>query len=195
MKKLLLPLLLTSMTIFAVDLTYYDSNRLLNQSAPGQKLSQVVLDKFAPQQTDIDVLSVTIKTQEAQLTKYYKSAASYNDMSDADKSAYTNLVASYRSNLSKLSHMTQVYNQQKDAVTKYVNIQLNILASRAVKSYALSHNLQAIYRANQFGYVESSFDVTDKILPELDALDVTDVISAVKTANVGFKVNNDFESR
>lgn len=195
MKKLLLPLLLTSMTIFAVDLTYYDSNRLLNQSAPGQKLSQVVLDKFAPQQTDIDVLNVTIKTQEDQLNKYYKSAGSYNDMSDADKSAYTNLVSSYRNNLSKLSHMTQIYNQQKDAVTKYVNIQLNILASRAVKSYALSHNLQAIYRANQFGYVESSFDVTDKILPELNALDATDVISAVKTATVGFKVNNNFESR
>lgn len=184
-KLLLLPLLLSSVTVFASDLTYYDSDKLLNQSLVGKQVSQTIEEKFKPQQTEISNLTVLVKGQESQLAGYVKAVKSYNDLSATDKVKYDSLLNSYQSNRSKLAQATQTYNSQRAAVIKYANVQLNILANGVVKTYALSHNLQAVYRANQFGYVDKSFDVTGQLLAQFNAADASNIITTIKTAKVG----------
>ncbi len=178
-KLLLLPLLLSVVTAFASDLTYYDSDKLLNQSLVGKQVSQTIEDKFKAQQTDIASLTSAVKSQESQLASYVKTTKSYNDLSATDKTKYDSLLNSYQGNRSKLAQATQTYNAQRAAVIKYANVQLNILANGVVKSYALSHNLQAVYRASQFGYVDKSFDVTGQLLAQFHAADASSIINTI----------------
>lgn len=187
MKKLTLCLLLfiSSMVAYANDLTYYDSDRLLNQSVPGKKIAVVIQEKFKSQQASIDTLTGKIKDEESQLVKYSELSQKGGSLSDTAKNDYNKLVNSYKDDLSKLSQLTQVYNSQKSVVLNYANAQLNILASQVVKSYALSNNLQAVYKASQFGYVDNSFDITNKLLTQLNGVDIKEVVSAIQTSKVG----------
>ncbi len=178
MKNLLLSLLFFGSVSFAEDLAYYDQVNLLTQSSLTKQVAQAVDSKLSMQESNIRLLVNKISSQEAQLKVYTDKYPSYNNMSKQQKKSFDAIYSSYAENLSTLNSRYKQFTTARNMLNRYAAARLTSMSDGVAKNYAQNHGLKVIYDAKQFRYIESSFDITTKLLPIFNELDTKDFASA-----------------
>lgn len=184
MKNLLLSLLFFGSVSFAEDLAYYDQVNLLTQSSLTKQVAQAVDSKLSMQESNIRLLVNKISSQEAQLKVYTDKYPSYNNMSKQQKKSFDAIYSSYAENLSTLNSRYKQFTTARNMLNRYAAARLTSMSDGVAKNYAQNHGLKVIYDAKQFRYIESSFDITTKLLPIFNELDTKDLIGAINSFNL-----------
>ncbi len=181
MKKLALPLLLSSSVVFASDIVYYNQASLLSQSSTTKQVAQAINTRLSSQESGMLQLADKLTAQESQLAVYANKYASYDKMPKQKQKSFDAIYDSYNKNISSLASQYKQLLSQRELLNSYAAYKLGAMADGVASSYAKQHGIKAIYDYKQFRYVESSLDITSKLLPGFNAVDSSDLINSIKT--------------
>ena len=181
MKKLILPLLLASSFGFAADIVYYDQASLLKQSTVTKQVAQAINSKLSSQESSLLLLANQVTAQESQLDVYAGKYATYAKMPKQKQKSFDEMYDSYQQNVTQLTAQYKQFAKTRAVLNSYAADKLNAMSMGVASSYAQKNGIKAIYDYKQFRYVESSFDITGKLLPAFNAVDTSGLIGAINS--------------
>lgn len=165
-----------------LKLGYIDMVKIFTTSKPALALENTLKAKLAPQEDSLKKMNSKVASEETQLQNMLKKIPDLNKISAADKANLEKLNATYQRDKMAFQQDYMLFQQKMQKMQDYAASLLLSKTNVILKDMSDKDNLDLVLTSNQFAYAKPKYDVTDKVVDKLKAVDSQELVKNLTDA-------------